>query len=869
MLTKSNYAAWAIKMEVFMMAQGVWDAVESPGPVDKRRDKMALAAIYQGIGEDTLLQLGAKKTAKEAWNMLKTMNQGADKVKEVRTQTLWREFEALRMSDSENVDDFSGKLTIIVNKLRSLGNTVEDEKVVKKLLRSVSSKFLQIASTIEEFSDLTTKSIEEVIGSLKAHEERLLSCGGRSDETVLLTRAEWKAREEAKKNKGKSKETTSSRGGRGRGRGRGRNSGSHQRKEEEPQQQRKKFDKSKIKCYGCGKMGHFASECSSKEKEEQANLTERDDEEQSLLMIETCELNGQSYGQIYFEEPSLMMIDAVELNGVQGEAYVAATSGCLMKGAGWYLDTGATNHMTGDKHCFVEIDDSICGKVKFGDGSVIDIQGFGSVMFQCKNGEHLTLTNVYYIPKLKSNIISLGQIDESGGRILIECGALRVYDNSNRLIIKVRRQQNRLFIADLQIAEKKGESSHKQRCSFRRRSKLAMAEQQTKEESDCTETFIVQVKELGGAGIPEAVDAFRTPSTPSSSSGIPNSEINYPLIQSSSSNTTGTGSDSSSTPPRKFRSLQEIYNETREVDEEVGLCFLSMEEPTRYEEAVGDENWRRAMECPFEHALYMKKEEDDVTVVGVYVDDLILTGSNGKHIESFKQEMMRMFEMSDLGLLSYYLGIEVKQTPDCISLCQAGYASKILEKTGMLNCNSSRVPMEPKCKLKKQDGEPFVDATEYRRIIGSLRYLVNTRPDLAYSVGVVSRYMDTPTVTHMSAVKQILRYVRGTIGMGIVYKKNQEKEELVGFSDSDLAGDTDDRKSTSGIIFFFGESPITWVSHKQRIVALSSCEAEYIAATGGACQGIWLKKIIAELRGDDKVKPVLKIWSKSVATDYC
>ncbi|KAF2303650.1 hypothetical protein GH714_020631 [Hevea brasiliensis] len=270
----------------------------------------------------------------------------------------------------------------------------------------------------------------------------------------FLQEQKWKAREEAKKNKGKSKETTSSRGGRGRGRGRGRNSGSHQRKEEEPQQQRKKFDKSKIKCYGCGKMGHFASECSSKEKEEQANLTERDDEEQSLLMIETCELNGQSYGQIYFEEPSLMMIDAVELNGVQGEAYVATTSGCLMKGAGWYLDTGATNHMTGDKHCFVEIDDSICGKVKFGDGSVIDIQGFGSVMFQCKNGEHLTLTNVYYIPKLKSNIISLGQIDESGGRILIECGALRVYDNSNRLIIKVRRQQNRLFIADLQIAKK-------------------------------------------------------------------------------------------------------------------------------------------------------------------------------------------------------------------------------------------------------------------------------------------------------------------------------------------------------------------------------------------------------------------------------
>lgn len=259
----------------------------------------------------------------------------------------------------------------------------------------------------------------------------------------------------------------------------------------------------------------------------------------------------------------------------------------------------------------------------------------------------------------------------------------------------------------------------------------------------------------------------------------------------------------------------------------------------------------------------MKKEGDDVTVVGVYVDDLILTGSNGKNIESFKQEMMRMFEMSDLGLLSYYLGIEIKQTPDCISLCQAGYAIKILEKTGMLSCNSTRIPMEPKSKLKKQDGEPLVDATEYRRIIGSLRYLVNTRPDLAYSVSVVSRYMDAPTVTHMNAVKQILRYIRGTTGLGVVYKKNQGNEELIGYSDSDLAGDTDDRKSTSGIIYFLGESPITWVSHKQRIVALSSCEAEYIAATGGACQGIWLTKIIQSLSGDDQVKPVLKVDNKS------
>ncbi|XP_022944046.1 uncharacterized protein LOC111448596 [Cucurbita moschata] len=210
MLTKCNYAAWVIKMEVFMMAQGVWEAIESPETIDNRKDKMVLAAIYQSIGEDTLLQLGAKKTTKEAWIMLKNMNLGAERVKEVRTQTLWREFEVLRrIGDSESIDEYFGKLVIIVNKLRGLGNAVDDVQVVKiivnklrglgnavddvqvvkKLLRSTSTEVLQITSTIEEFIDLKTKSIDEIIGSLKENEERLQGFGEK-DETVFFTRAE-------------------------------------------------------------------------------------------------------------------------------------------------------------------------------------------------------------------------------------------------------------------------------------------------------------------------------------------------------------------------------------------------------------------------------------------------------------------------------------------------------------------------------------------------------------------------------------------------------------------------------------------------------------------------------------------------------
>ncbi|KAF2284399.1 hypothetical protein GH714_021508 [Hevea brasiliensis] len=132
-------------------------------------------------------------------------------------------------------------------------------------------------------------------------------------------------------------------------------------------------------------------------------------------------------------------------------------------------------------------------------------------------------------------------------------------------------------------------------------------------------------------------------------------------------------------------------------------------------------------------------------------DDLILTGENRNVINKFKLEMQQKFDMTDLGLLSFYLGIEVKQTATSISVCQTGYAKKILEKMGVGECNPCKLPMEPRTKLSKVvEGETLVDTTLYRSIIGSLRYLVNTRPDITFSVGVLSRFMEKPTTTHMA-----------------------------------------------------------------------------------------------------------------------
>lgn len=145
--------------------------------------------------------------------------------------------------------------------------------------------------------------------------------------------------------------------------------------------------------------------------------------------------------------------------------------------------------------------------------------------------------------------------------------------------------------------------------------------------------------------------------------------------------------------------------------------------------------------------------------------------------------------MSDLGLLSFYLGIEVKQGRNAITLGQAAYARKVLEKAGLAACNAVQTPMEVRLHLSARGLTPEVDSTMYRSLVGSLRYLVHTRPDISYAVGYVSRFMEKPREEHFAGVKHLLRYVAGTVDYGLVYPKHLEgNNKLTGYSDSDLGG---------------------------------------------------------------------------------
>ncbi|GJU69774.1 zinc finger, CCHC-type containing protein [Tanacetum coccineum] len=239
-------------------------------------------------------------------------------------------------------------------------------------------------------------------------------------------------------------------------------------------------------------------------------------------------------------------------------------------------------------------------------------------------------------------------------------------------------------------------------------------------------------------------------------------------------------------------------------------------------------------------------------------DDLIITGTPRKEIDAFKSQMKDRFEMSDLGLLAYYLGIEVTQTGGEITIKQTGYINKILKETSMTDSNDTKIPMDPGTKLVKAEDGNSVDATYYRSLIGSLRYLLHTRPDLSYSVGLLSRFMQDPKEHHLKAVKQVIRYIKGTKEHGIIYKK-EGGCKITGYSDSSYGINTDQGKGTTGIVFYFGESPITWCTQKQPTVALSSCESEFMAATGAACQALWLKRLLSELTGWEEERITLKV----------
>ncbi|KAK0587206.1 hypothetical protein LWI29_019132 [Acer saccharum] len=207
--------------------------------------------------------------------------------------------------------------------------------------------------------------------------------------------------------------------------------------------------------------------------------------------------------------------------------------------------------------------------------------------------------------------------------------------------------------------------------------------------------------------------------------------------------------------------------------------------------------------------LYIKKDNVELFIAQIYVDDIVFGSTNNTKVQQFVDVIPHEFEMSLVGELSYFLGLQIRQLDDEIFITQAKYAKNLVKKFGLENAKHCDTPMSTTLKLSKDASGKSVEQTLYRGMIGSLLYLTASRPDISFSVGVCARYQSDPKESHLSSIKRIICYVNGTYNYGIWYSFDTNAS-LVGFSDTDWAGNCDDRKSTSGGYFFIGNNLVSW-----------------------------------------------------------
>ncbi|KAL3755900.1 hypothetical protein ACJRO7_002879 [Eucalyptus globulus] len=377
-LNGKNYNNWSVQMKVLFRSQDLWNLVENgytevadveefnalrkeekESLVESRKkDQKALYAIFQAVEETIFEKISSAETAKEAWDILQKSYKGDDRVRRVRLLTLRGDFESLRMNDLESISAYFDRVQTIVNQLRVNGEELQDVRVVEKILRSLTERFDYVVAAIEEGQDISTMTLEMLMGSLCSHEQRMNQKSISSNSEQAL----------------QSRVTQSNRGGhhgaRGRGGagGRGGNLNSTKRY--------KARDKSKVKCFNCNKFGHYKSECRANMRQEQPEYVHAVDANEGVVLA--CQMDDSS----------------------------------TMDTKIWYLDTGCSNHMCGQKELFSKLDETVRGEVNFGNKSKILVMGKGNIDINSKDGTNVTIADVYFVPGLFWNLLSVGQLSE-------------------------------------------------------------------------------------------------------------------------------------------------------------------------------------------------------------------------------------------------------------------------------------------------------------------------------------------------------------------------------------------------------------------------------------------------------------------------
>ncbi|CAL2257637.1 unnamed protein product [Prunus armeniaca] len=437
-----NYEYWSLQMKTLFISQDLWDLVEdgyeelektSTGKVtpesqqalkeNKKRDAKALFLIQQGISKNLFPILISATTSKNAWEILKIEFQGSQKVISIKLQSLWREFDNLLMKENESIQVFFTKVSGIVNQIRSYGDTILDKKIVEKTLRSLPPKFDHVVAAIEESKDLVALSLHELIGSLEAHEKRINRSTDHSLEQAFQSKLDSKEKEDKQKGESQKSQNRKSKGEshwrKNHNKGNYNNNNQHGRSHQNNQN-----GNLVPECRVCKKTGHKSADCWYRctrcripnhsqrdcryQKNNEANFTENNDSPEQLFY--TC-LSAR-------QEPQDI----------------------------WYVDSGCSNHMTGNRQCFVKFEENVNSQVKLGDGKLHNVKRKGIIYVQTREGTPKLIYDVLYVPNLAQNLLSVGQLLQKGFSVKFDDDHCVISDKKNNIVVAKRKMMaNKVF----------------------------------------------------------------------------------------------------------------------------------------------------------------------------------------------------------------------------------------------------------------------------------------------------------------------------------------------------------------------------------------------------------------------------------------
>ncbi|XP_073221577.1 uncharacterized protein [Cicer arietinum] len=454
-LDSKNYDKWHKQMKVLFGYQDVLDMItdgitplgkeataaqQAKFKEDKKKDYKAIFLIHSCVDSDNFEKVGDCDSTKTAWGILEKAYASVDKAKVVRLQTHKRQFELLQMEDKETINDYVTCVTRLGNQMKSCGEVVSEQNFVSKVLPK--------------------RNKDEIQSSLEAHEQRMDERGNDKAKAEVVLQARFN--EKNKKSKGKwpsrgkknfqnfdGKESQNSRKGEGSSKGGG-------------QDNYKSFDKSTKKCYNCQKLGHFARECRAKPREnyaDEAKVTRQDvDYDNTVLVMITKEnydikeVLDNNCDKRKLLDNNYCSAEKSAITHSEKSAMVTVRDGAQGRNE-WYLDSGCSTHMTRRKDWFVKINQATRSRVKFADDTTLAADGIGDVLIMRRDGGHSLIKDVLYIPGIKCNLLSIGQLLERNYMIRMENKVLRVLDQNGVLILKAPVAANRTFKIELEIME--------------------------------------------------------------------------------------------------------------------------------------------------------------------------------------------------------------------------------------------------------------------------------------------------------------------------------------------------------------------------------------------------------------------------------